>query len=91
MDLMGLFMAVVREMAEMRYQWEERFVVDDRRFRERFGAKPEDEDEAARARGTTRRRSDRRACGGYSGSSADRQFRTTVNGFGPVAPVSIET
>jgi len=49
MDLMGLFMAVVREMAEMRYQWEERFVVDDRRFRERFGAKPEDEDEAARA------------------------------------------
>ena len=49
LQLMALFLAPVREMAEMRYQWEEPFVVDDRRFRERFGATPADADEAARA------------------------------------------
>ena len=49
MGLMGLFVKPVREMAEMRYQWEEPFVIDDSRFRERFGAVPEDVDEAARA------------------------------------------
>lgn len=31
---------LVREIREMLYQWEEPFVVDDRRFRERFGLKP---------------------------------------------------
>ncbi len=48
MNAMALFMPLLREMAEMRYQWEEPFVVDDRRFRERFGARPADVDEAAR-------------------------------------------
>lgn len=36
---MGLFVPLVREMNEMLYQWDEPFVVDDRRFRERFGAR----------------------------------------------------
>jgi nucleoside-diphosphate-sugar epimerase len=36
----GLFVPLVREMNEMLYQWDEPFVVDDRRFRERFGAQP---------------------------------------------------
>jgi nucleoside-diphosphate-sugar epimerase len=45
----GLFVPLVREMNEMLYQWDEPFVVDDRRFRERFGALPADPDEAARA------------------------------------------
>jgi hypothetical protein len=33
----GLFLAIARELNEMRYQWEEPFVVDDARFRARFG------------------------------------------------------
>jgi hypothetical protein len=33
----------------MRYQWEEPFIVDDRRFRERFAAQPADPHAAARA------------------------------------------
>ncbi|OIQ67682.1 hypothetical protein GALL_507360 [mine drainage metagenome] len=33
----------------MRYQWDEPFVVDDRRFRARFGLVPADGDEAAAA------------------------------------------
>lgn len=49
LGIMGLFVKPVREMAEMRYQWEEPFVIDDARFRERFGGEPEDVDEAARA------------------------------------------
>jgi hypothetical protein len=36
-------------MNEMLYQWDEPFVVDDRRFRERFGAQPTGLEEAARA------------------------------------------
>jgi nucleoside-diphosphate-sugar epimerase len=46
---LGLFMPLARELAEMRYQWDETFVIDDRRFRERFGAAPTDAEEAARA------------------------------------------
>jgi nucleoside-diphosphate-sugar epimerase len=46
---MGLFVPILRELAEMSYQWEEPFVVDDRRFRERFPVRPADPDEAARA------------------------------------------
>jgi nucleoside-diphosphate-sugar epimerase len=49
LSVLGLFMAPVREMAEMRYQWEEPFVIDDAPFRERFGAQPAEVDEAARA------------------------------------------
>ncbi|NJD10162.1 MAG: NAD-dependent epimerase/dehydratase family protein [Gemmatimonadetes bacterium] len=33
----SLFVPILRELAEMSYQWEEPFVTDDRRFRERFG------------------------------------------------------
>ncbi|MDA8107188.1 MAG: NAD-dependent epimerase/dehydratase family protein [Betaproteobacteria bacterium] len=37
---LGAFSPLVREMREMLYQWEEPFVVDARRFRERFGIEP---------------------------------------------------
>jgi nucleoside-diphosphate-sugar epimerase len=47
--LLGLFVPIMRELAEMSYQWDEPFVVDDRRFRERFPLRPTDPDEAARA------------------------------------------
>lgn len=43
------FVPLMREMSEMLYQWEEPFIVDDRRFRERFGTQPTDPDVAARA------------------------------------------
>jgi nucleoside-diphosphate-sugar epimerase len=45
----GLVVPLMRELDEMMYQWEEPFIVDDRRFRERFGAVPTDRDAAARA------------------------------------------
>jgi nucleoside-diphosphate-sugar epimerase len=48
-SLMGAFIPALREMPEMRYQWEEPFVIDDRHFRERFGVPPEDTDRAAAA------------------------------------------
>jgi hypothetical protein len=44
---MGLFVPIIRELGEMRYQWREPFVVDDRRFRERFHLLPTSADEAA--------------------------------------------
>jgi nucleoside-diphosphate-sugar epimerase len=34
---LGLFVPLMRELREMEYQWEEPFVVDDRRFRSHFG------------------------------------------------------
>ena len=34
---LGLFVPIIRELREMSYQWEEPFVVDDARFRGRFG------------------------------------------------------
>jgi len=43
----ALVMPLMRELDEMQYQWEEPFVVDDRRFRERFHQLPEDVDRAA--------------------------------------------
>jgi nucleoside-diphosphate-sugar epimerase len=46
---LGPFVPLVREMNEMAYQWEEPFVVEDARFRARFGASPTDPEEAARA------------------------------------------
>jgi nucleoside-diphosphate-sugar epimerase len=46
---LSLVVPLVRELQEMAYQWEEPFVVDDRRFRERFGLEPVGADEAARA------------------------------------------
>ncbi len=45
----SVFMPVLRETREMQYQFEEPFVVDDSRFRERFGVVPEDADRAAAA------------------------------------------
>jgi len=45
---LGLAIPIMRELEEMMYQWDEPFVVDDRRFRERFAADPEDRDDAAK-------------------------------------------
>ena len=49
MKAMGLFVPILRELDEMAYQWEGPFVVDDSRFRARFGLMPTAVDEAARA------------------------------------------
>ncbi|HYU78295.1 MAG TPA: NAD-dependent epimerase/dehydratase family protein [Vicinamibacterales bacterium] len=46
---MGIFVPLVREVEEMSYQWDEPFVIDDRRFRQRFQQQPTDVDEAALA------------------------------------------
>jgi len=45
----GAFVPLVREVDEMLYQWDEPFVISDRRFRERFGQEPEDVGKAAAA------------------------------------------
>ena len=45
----GIFVPLVREVGEMLYQWDEPFVISDRRFRERFRQQPTDVDEAATA------------------------------------------
>jgi nucleoside-diphosphate-sugar epimerase len=45
---LGLFMPILRELGEMAYQWEERFEVDDARFRLRYGSLAAPRDEAAR-------------------------------------------
>ncbi len=47
--ILGLFVPLVREVGEMLYQWDEPFVVDDRRFREQFQLQPTDPAQAARA------------------------------------------
>lgn len=46
---LGLFVPILRELSEMTYQWDEPFVVDDRRFRETFGATPTDRTAGAEA------------------------------------------
>jgi nucleoside-diphosphate-sugar epimerase len=46
---MSVFMPVLRETREMQYQWDEPFVIDDSRFRKRFGVVPDDADRAAAA------------------------------------------
>ena len=43
----GVFVPLVREVGEMWYQWDEPFVISDRRFREQFRKGPADVDEAA--------------------------------------------
>ena len=42
-----LFIPLLREFEEMRYQWEAPFIVDDARFRARFGSVPTPLDRAA--------------------------------------------
>jgi nucleoside-diphosphate-sugar epimerase len=37
---LGVFVPMMRELGEMRYQWEEPYRVDDRAFRDAFGAAP---------------------------------------------------
>ncbi len=49
LSALSLVVPLVRELQEMAYQWDEPFVVDDRRFRERFGLAPADAEDAARA------------------------------------------
>lgn len=46
---MGVFVPLLREVEEMAYQWDEPFVIDDRRFRARFAMQPAHADEAAAA------------------------------------------
>jgi nucleoside-diphosphate-sugar epimerase len=48
-NAMGVFVPLVREVDEMLYQWDEPFVISDRRFRERFRQEPTDVDAAATA------------------------------------------
>lgn len=45
--ILALVVPFLREIDEMLYQWEEPFVINDRRFRGRFGQLPEDVDRAA--------------------------------------------
>jgi len=47
--LLGLAVPLLREANEMAYQWEGPFVVDDARFRQRYGERLTPRDEAARA------------------------------------------
>jgi len=49
MNVLALFVPMVREMKEMAYQWDEPFIVDDSRFRARFAMRITGEEEAARA------------------------------------------
>jgi nucleoside-diphosphate-sugar epimerase len=46
--VMAVFSPIMRELLEMTYQWDAPFVVDDRRFRARFGLAPTTADEGAR-------------------------------------------
>jgi len=49
LKLMSFAMPILKEVNEMAYQWEEPFVVDDARFRARYGDLVAPRDEAARA------------------------------------------
>lgn len=44
---LGLAVPMIREINEMLYQWDEPFVIDDRRFREAFTAQPTEPERAA--------------------------------------------
>jgi nucleoside-diphosphate-sugar epimerase len=52
----GVLIPLLREIDEMQYQWEEPFIVSDRRFRERFHQGPTDPEEAAAATAAWARR-----------------------------------
>jgi nucleoside-diphosphate-sugar epimerase len=45
--MLALVVPFLREIDEMLYQWEEPFVINDKRFRQRFGQMPEDLERAA--------------------------------------------
>ncbi len=47
LKMLALAVPFLREVDEMLYQWEEPFVISDRRFRERFGQMPEGVERAA--------------------------------------------
>ena len=47
LKILALAAPFLREIDEMMYQWEESFVVDDRRFRAQFGLGSEDVNRAA--------------------------------------------
>jgi nucleoside-diphosphate-sugar epimerase len=47
LKVLALFVPFLREIDEMMYQWEEPFVIDDRRFRARFKQEPQDIERAA--------------------------------------------
>lgn len=49
LNSLSLFMPMMRELSEMTYQWEEPFVVDDRKFREYFTDRPQVIEHAAQA------------------------------------------
>lgn len=49
LKFLGLFMPLMREVDEMMYQWDRPFVVDDSKFRKRFGTLPTPKDIAAAA------------------------------------------
>lgn len=48
-SMLGVFSPMVRELAEMRYQWQEPYRLDDTRYRETFGAAPTPFEEQVRA------------------------------------------
>lgn len=48
LKLLALFVPMLRELDEMADQWEGPFIVDDSRFRTRFGVEPTTADTAAR-------------------------------------------
>jgi hypothetical protein len=47
LKIASLVVPLLREIEEMMYQWEEPFVINDARFRARFGRTPEDVERAA--------------------------------------------
>ena len=47
MKTLGLVVPIIREVNEMLYQWDEPFVIDDRRFRAAFAAEPTELERAA--------------------------------------------
>ena len=47
LKILALVVPFLREVDEMLYQWEEPFVINDRRFRDRFGQVAEDVERAA--------------------------------------------
>ena len=49
LHLMGLFTPAVKELIEMRYQWQVPFVLDDAKFRAAFGVQPTSLEEGVRA------------------------------------------